>query len=188
MPLSTDPTTRTAQLLTLKGDIAANVNPIPAGRPFAGTAINALPNSGDANFEIALWYSSQAIPNFWVFRSSVTTDKARESIDWTEVLTGAPLPTLKQWAFDTLTKNGSFNPSLENERVGFTSIFSGTGYANTRNNLLSASTRLANRIEKLFFSVATGPNGGNGSTQATAAVTAVEGSISGVDVEQARNS
>lgn len=188
MPLSTDPTTRAAQLVTLKADIIANANLIPAGRPFAGTPINTLPNSPDANFEIAFWYSSQASPSFWVFKSSVTTDKARESIDWNEVLTGAPLPTLKQWAFDTMTKNGSFNPSLENERVGFTSIFAGASYVNTRTNLLNVSTRLANRVEKLFSSIATGPGGGNGLAQAASAVTAVEGGISGVDVEQARNS
>lgn len=66
-----------AQLATLKADIAANTNTIPAGRPFAGTAINALPNTPDANFEIALWYGLTASPAYLAWRTDVSLTALR---------------------------------------------------------------------------------------------------------------
>lgn len=141
----------TTQLQTLKAWIVAN-----AGSVFDQSTADTL--------------NAQASPDFWLFRTSVPTDKARESVDWDEVLTGSPLSQLKQWAFDTLLANGDFNPSLENERVGFTTIFSGAAYANTRTNLLNASTRLATLGEKVLSIVGTDPGGGDGSAQNESAV------------------
>ena len=56
----------TAQLQTLKADIAANTNTIN------GVQIKDMPNSGDANFAIAKWYSQTATPDFYVWRSNVS--------------------------------------------------------------------------------------------------------------------
>jgi hypothetical protein len=61
-----------AQLATLKAAIAANTATIPAGQPwtggYAGQAINALPNGGDANAAIAGWYNLPASPAWTVWR------------------------------------------------------------------------------------------------------------------------
>ena len=141
----------TAQLQTLKQWVIDNAN--SAFDQSTANLLNAL-----------------ATPDFWVFRTSVTTDKAREALVWSEILTGSPLSVLKQWAFNTLTHNGDFNPSVENERVGFTSIFDGAAYAGTRANLLSASTRKSTLGEKLLSILGTGPGGGDGSAQAASAV------------------
>jgi len=62
-----------AQLATLKADIAANTNTIPAGQPwtnsFAGQAINTIPNAGDGNATIAAWYNQTASPAYVVWRT-----------------------------------------------------------------------------------------------------------------------
>jgi hypothetical protein len=61
-----------AQLTTLKADVAANTNTIPAGQPwtgsFAGMQVKNVPNSGDGNAAIAGWYNLAAAPDFTVWR------------------------------------------------------------------------------------------------------------------------
>ena len=137
-----------------------------------GTYINANlmdPPLNDQELAIAL--NAQASPDFWVFKTSVATDTARESLDWDEVLdetTG--LTELQRWGLDTLLHNGDFNPALEQTRDGLVAIFPGADFVNTRASILAASTRLATLGEKVLSSVGTGPAGGDGSDQTHCAV------------------
>lgn len=182
-----------AQLQALKADIAANTNTIPAGQPwtgaFAGVAVKDVPNSGDGNFAVAGWYSQAAVPDFWVWRSSVTKSELVNStstdgttFNWT----GAGFITRSQGERDAWRElfNGSdvVNPSLSQVRQAFADIFSGAtapAPAN-RTHLLTIARRKALRVEKMFAT-------GTGST-GSPAVMSFEGTISGQDIETARNS
>lgn len=137
----------------------------------AQAVIDALADGN--NNAIVAWYS-QVDPAFWVFLDSVSTDKAREAIDWAEILApGNKISAESRWAFDILTANGDFNPTLQNTRAGLDEIFS--GFNNTRTALLLIATRNATEFEKVFAITATGPGGGNGSAQAQAAEAIVVG-------------
>lgn len=57
-----------AQLATLKTNLTANTATIPAGMPFAGTQVNAVPNTADGNAAVASWYNLEASPAFVVWR------------------------------------------------------------------------------------------------------------------------
>lgn len=70
-----------AQLQTLKTSIDGNTNTIPAGRPFAGTAINALPATDDANIEIALWYNGLVNPIYLVWNQAAAIKSIRGAVD-----------------------------------------------------------------------------------------------------------
>jgi hypothetical protein len=70
-----------AQLATFKANIAANATAIPAGRPFAGTAINALPSTDDANIEIANWYNLTASPAYTVWNTAVPIKSIRAAVN-----------------------------------------------------------------------------------------------------------
>lgn len=180
-----------AQKTALKADIAANANTIPAGRPFAGTAINAMPNSPDANFEIARWYSLLfPAVDFWVWRSSVSKGELVNSVspdgttfNW--VGNGFITRSVgEQTAWKELFNGtNTVNPSLANVRQAFADIFSGTGNAaSNRTHLLAVARRKANNIEKLLATAI-----GTGTT-ASPALAGYEGSVTGTQVEDARNS
>lgn len=74
-----------AQRVTLKAHILANANTIPAGYSwsggFVGQAINALPNTPDANNAIAGWYSLVADPVYAVWSTAVTLKALRAAAD-----------------------------------------------------------------------------------------------------------
>lgn len=75
MPLTT------AQLQTLKTSIDGNANTVAAGRPFAGTAINALPNNDDGNIEIAFWYNTVSSPAYLVWNQAAQIKSIRGAVD-----------------------------------------------------------------------------------------------------------
>ncbi|UCC32129.1 MAG: hypothetical protein JSU86_07570 [Phycisphaerales bacterium] len=160
------------QIAEFAVDLAANQDP---------DIVDALVN-GRTGF-IAKWYNQEAVPAYWVFKTSVTTDDARKAFDWEEILTGAPVDALNRWAFDTLMANGDFDPSSENNRNGLARMF--TGQPNTKLNILAASTRKGSKIEKLFAQAATGPGGGDGSAQTAAAVAVFVGEVTTEDVQKA---
>jgi hypothetical protein len=186
MPLTT------AQLQTLKADIAANT----ATATWQGvpTAINALPNNSDANFAIADWYNATAAPDFWVWRSSVTKSElvnttstdadgvTTRTFNWT----GTGFITRSQGERDAFAAlfNGtnSVNASLPQVRQAFADIFSGnTAPApSNRTHLLNVARRKATRAEKLLAA-------GTG-TAASPATMGFEGTLSYFDVGSARNS
>ena len=200
-----------AQLTTLKTDIAANVNTIPTGRPFAGTAINALPNNSDAHAEIAVWYSTAASPDYFVWDKAVEVLTILNNLTFTNYTPNdAPdnTNTFNNRAFTVQIKQQnlallflgrtSFDATKVNLRSGLndatTNLLTGTAGA-TRSggwaNILPILSRKANRVEKLFAiddgagigNTVTDPRGAN--TNPDLAV--YEGPISGADVEQARN-
>lgn len=75
-----------AQLTTLKADIAANTNTIPAGQPwtgaFAGVQVKNVPNNGDGRFAIAGWYSQIASPSFLVWQTAAKVKDILDAITW----------------------------------------------------------------------------------------------------------
>lgn len=190
-----------AQLSTLKADIAANVNVIPVGRPFAGTAINLLPNTADANFEIARWYNLTASPDFTVWRD-ISMEIVLGLITYAN-MTPLDIPDGTQtWANRSLACQGKqFN--LQNLTIGrstapmkrtnyraamqdcLTNLPAGAGGSLISagwTNVRDAAKFLATYAEKLFST-------GTGSTGSPADLaTNGEGTITGTDVENARNS
>lgn len=175
----------TAQLQTLKADLAANANTVLVGG--VATAISAVPRNGDTAFAVAAWYNLAASPDFWVWKSSVSkgelvqvtsvdgtnfnwsgngfiTRSAGEQAAWREIFNGT----------------GACNPSLPNVRQAFADIFSGTGNAAAnRTHLLAIARRKASAAEKLF-TTGTGSTGSPG-------VMGPEGGLSVTNVDDAWN-
>lgn len=164
-----------AQLQALKTDILAD--PALAGQP----------NNSDGAFAIAAAYNLAAVPDFWVWRTSVTKEELVQSasVDGTTFSwTGAGFITRSVGERDAwrelFGEGGTCNPSLANVRQAFQDIFSGgtaPAPAN-RTHLATVARRKALRGEKLFAT-------GTGST-VSPAVMAVEGNLSYQDVQTAR--
>jgi hypothetical protein len=208
----------TAQLQTLKTDIAANTATVLYGG--SQVAINTLPNNGDANFAIAAWYNGVAVPDYIVWRD-LAMDKVLDTITFASMtpadavptvtgLSGNPtvaaqatydnqMATLNTWRARSLSCQGKqFN--LQNLTIGrttapmkktnyraamqdcLTNIPAGASGANIAANWVGVRDGAkfqANRIEKLL---ATGAG-----TTATPSDLSHEGTISGDEVEAARN-
>lgn len=162
-----------AQLTTLKVDIAANTNQIN------GVPINTMPNSGDANFAIAKWYSTLASPSWTVWKTTVTITEIGRKFNGSE-LAGLTTANVQRLTCIALYGTSGINPSLADQRAFFDDVFSGAGGTITRPALLALWKRLALRIEKLF-STGTG-------TDLAPATMGYEGSVTANDIEMARNS
>lgn len=154
-----------------------------------GTDIRA--NDGSEGFppigqigDVAAWYNTEDDTK-WAFKTSVDTDDALKAIDYSEVLNVlTPLSDIKRWAFDAMMRNGDFNPTIENNRDALVAIFS-SDYSNTRAALLSEATRHPTRCEVLFMQAATGPAGGDGSSQTNAAALVFEGDVTNSEIDAA---
>lgn len=195
-------TLTSAQLTTLKNDIAANTNTPSDGSVYASTPINQIPNNDDGNTAIAGWYSKVASPTFYVYRTNVPIDDIRDQINWSNMtpadapdgtqtwLNRATAAQGKQFNLQLLltSSTGTINAAKPNIRAGLTDALTnfptGTGgallsggWGTVRDNALA---RAALRIEKLFAT-------GSGATAATAATMAVEGAINLGVVSAARN-
>jgi hypothetical protein len=183
-----------AQLQTLKADIL--VDP----------AFTGVPNSADGNLLIATAYNTTHVPNFFVYRTNVPTQDIFDQVVWANLTpTDTPDGTQawanhslacqgKQFNLQTLLMGqGTINAAKSNIRAGLqdalTNVPAGAsgaliaaGWVGVRDNALA---RLARRIEALFASV-----GGaqDGTTAAKAATLVVEGTISGQQIQDARNS
>lgn len=155
----------TAQLLTLKADIAAD------------PVLSAFPNNSDGAFEIAAAYNQVFIPAFRVWKTDVPTKDAKKAMVWTEYI-GRSVGERDAWQF--MLSNGTINAADTNVRQGIADIFSGPGGATTRANLTAIAKRDATRAEKLF---ATGTG-----TELSPATMVFEGNLSYQDVQDARNS
>ena len=182
-----------AQLQTLKTDIAANTNTVTFGG--SPVQIKDLPNSPDANAEIAAWYSAQASPSYWLWRTSIFESEITRSASadattwsWTAYI-GRSQGERDAWARLFMGGGSGMNPSLTNVRQGLADIFSGAGGSAQRTHLLAICRRPALRVEKLLAVAATGP-GNDGGTRGTATnpdATTHEGYITYQDVTAARN-
>lgn len=195
-----------AQLATLKADILANTNAIPAGYPWSGSLvgqpINAIPNdSGDGNAAVAGWYNLLASPDYYGYRRSISSTDVFNKIDFAK-MTPADAPDGTQtWANRSLCCQGKqFNLQLILDRSiidatqsqtratlqdALTSIPSGTGGA-TVSAWVPVRDILQEKItnaEKLFSSGGTGgvPPGGTPTTRT------IYGNISPLDVNSALN-
>lgn len=193
-----------SQLQALKNDIASNANQIN------GTAINAMPSNDDANFAIAAWYSGIASPDFFVFRSNVTTSEIFDQVTWANYTPADSPDTTVQWSNRSLACQGkqfnlqillqgqpSVNAGKINLRAGLndatTNLPSGASGASRSGGwagILTILRRQAKNIERLF-AVQTSGVGTNGADPLGAstnpALPVFEGSIGFQDVAQARS-
>lgn len=203
----------TVQLQALKANIAASTDVVPAGLAdcgaFVGVQVNAIPNSADGNFCIATLYNQMVSPSFYVYRTNIPVQEVFDAIVWANFTPADAVPTdtalnnaifqsrqiacqTKQMNVQTMLMGQSvLNGAKANIRAGLqdalTNIPSGVngatraaGWVTVRDNVLA---RPARRIEKLYADT----SGGNGSTASTAATLTYEGTVTGSDVEQARN-
>lgn len=160
-----------AQLITLGNHIRANTDQ---------EVIDALAVGSSTN--LAEWYNRVASPNFYVFVDYVDeADIKNMGIDWTQHLS---LNAVQLSVFGQLM-SGGFDPRPDSVRTALASIFAGAGQANTRNQLLSLSTKLASNVEKLFAVNGTGPAGGDGSSATNSALAVVYGTVSARQITQA---
>jgi len=152
------------QLTTLAADILAD------------PVLNAFPQTPDGADAIAKLYNLNATPDFYVWKTSVSTDEVRKSIVWLEYLASS---VSEKSAFELMLSNGVIDPSDVNVRDGIEKIFGNQNQQTTRDNLISLSKRLATRVEKLF-AVGTG-------TVPTPATMGFEGKLTYQDVDSARS-
>ncbi len=107
-----------AQLATLKADIAANTNQI------GGVQIKDMPNNDDAAFAIAAWYSANASPDFNVFRSNIPVDEVYDQITWANFTPSDAPDNTATWTNRSLSCQGKqFN--LQTMLVGRASFNAG---------------------------------------------------------------
>lgn len=158
------------QLATLKAAILAD--PVLAEKP----------NNPDGNFDIAAAFNANSVPDFYVWRSSVTIDEIMlNGFDWTRV---DNLTVGKSRIWEWMTALGSINPSQSNVRAGVLAVFSAAGDLANRTAVFSHSQRLATRGEKLY---AVGTGTSTTDQGIGPAVMGYEGQLSYSDIEQARN-
>jgi hypothetical protein len=177
----------------------------------ADAVLNALPQTADSNLFIAAAFNLTAVPDYWVWRSSVTrsevyhqtglgTDGVTQSVwDWA-TFKAQTVPEQNSW---TQMFMGDTAPVGKlNLRDGIFNIFNGgvgTASGKQRVHILNVSRRKATRAEKLFavVVVATGgilPTVDTGNTIAQARGSALnpdnlgfEGAVTAADVDAARN-
>jgi len=162
------------QLQTLKTAILAD--PVLAAK--AGTA--------DGRYDIAAALNLAAAPDYWVWRTSVSTDalQADPGFDWTRV---DNLTTGKARIWEWITSAPTINPAQANVRAGFAATWSAAGDAATLAAVLGVCRRTCRRAEKLFTVASSGGTGARGSATNPDTMT-FEGSVSVNDVEAALNS
>ena len=178
------------QITTFAAAIAANTDQ---------TIVDAL--AAGNNNAIVAWYNQTASPAVWVFKDSVDTDSAFKAIDKSEyidvpasggttvtqliqALEAASLARRQEVALNLMFANGTYDPSLEANRDALVAIFP-SSMPNTRAAMLADGTRQATYAEALFITTASGPAGGDGSSQNNSAIAGFIGSVSLQDVRDA---
>lgn len=156
--------------------LAIELRPALAADIDADPAFAAIPNTPDGSLQIAQAYNLLANPDFYVWRSNVSTAEVRDVLVWAEY---DALSVSKQNAFEFLCSNGIINPSRVNVRQGISSIFGSPQQSQTRDALINIGRRLATRAEKLFAD-------GDG-TEGSPAIMVFEGQLTWQDVHNARN-
>lgn len=161
-----------SQQATLKADIALD------------PALSILPLTSDGAFAIAAVYNLDAVPDYWVWRTSVPVQDIYERTtpegtiwSWTTYIARS---AAERDCWQELTASGTMNASLVNVRQGLVDIFSGAGGAAQRAHVAAISRRRATRAEKLYAV-------GAGTTVAPATMTTFEGLLSYADVEASRS-
>ncbi len=131
-----------AQLTTFKSDLDANTDTVIVQALIDGT-----------NNVIAAWYNDNVSPDFFVWRTEITTAEVKSVVDWSEYIGRSDG---ERGAFILLIEDGIVDASRVNVRSGFTDIFSGPQGAVTRTALIALAKRLANRIEAVLISSGSG--------------------------------
>lgn len=159
-----------AQLATLKADIAANSD------------LNVFPNTADGAVAIANLYNLLASPAFWVWNTSVSFQTVSNQILSTDV---ANLTTANSTRLQVLLQLNpvTYDFSVADKRAMFPAVFTLGSMSGTVNALAAIYARQATRVEKLFANT----SGGNGATNATAATATFQGTLTYQDVLQARS-
>lgn len=188
----------------LKADIAANTATVT----YQGNqvAIKDLPNTGDANNEIANWYNQAVSPAYWGWRSDLSkeelTQESGVDSDGTTVTafvwggaTGGFInrSQAERDAFNTIFgADHNVNPTLANVRTAFADIFSGAGAGAVANraHCFAKGRRSVTRVEKLYVSATVGgpQQTGNRGAATNPDTLGFEGSLSNTDVSNARDS
>ena len=191
-----------AQKTTLKNDIAANTNQVSVGGG-APVAINTLGNDPDSNAAIATWYNGQASPDFTVWRD-LPMETVLNTITFASMTPADAVPTTpsltvdvyraralccqgKQFNLQNLTlgrttapmKRTNYRAAIQDCLTNIPAGASGALIAANWTGVRDAAKFLANRIERLF---ATGTG-----TTGTPGDLVVEGSITGADIQLARD-
>ena len=113
-----------AQLPSLKANILANANTIPAGETwtgsFAGMAVSAVPNNGDGNAAVAGWYNLASAPA-WIVWRDLPMETVLDTIAFQNMTPADPVPavdlTIQTWIARSLACQGKqFN--LQNLTIG----------------------------------------------------------------------
>ena len=144
----------------------------------ADPVLAALPRNSDGAFDIAVAFNKTAAPAFTVWKTRVFTTQIGDNIVATELANMAQVDLIRLQTIVMLSEDG-VNPSLADRRAFFDDVFSGGAGAGTRAKLLILWKRLATRAEAVFAT-------GTGTNAAPATMT-VEGPLSPIDVETARN-
>lgn len=176
-----------AQLTALKAHITASGD------------LNTEPMNGDGHFNIAAKMNLTAVPDYFIWRSSVsrteiynTTGDASSTWNWATYKSQS-VTEQGTWREIFMGDLAPFNRL--NTRVGVKEIFSGSAAQNTqRDHVLSIGRRTATRAEKLFGVAVISPPANTGNNTGTARGTTTnpdepgfEGNITPSDVQQARN-
>ena len=158
-----------AQLQTLKAAILAD--PVLAGKP----------QTPDGAFEIAAAMNTVAVPDFFVWRTSVTIDEIMQNgFDWTRV---DNLTVGKARIWEWMMSTGTLHPNQANVRSGILATFGTSGDLATRLATFVHCQRLAMRVEKLY---AVGTGATTTEQGVGPATLTFEGAISYQDVLDAR--
>ena len=140
--------------------------------------------AGDAAV-IAEYYNQPTSPAFWGYPSNVSVAAVVDAIDGGEYLVlgaNAAASNLHHNLLDLVLRNGVIHPGSVAVRNQLLDIFPAGTAPLTRAAILSACTRVMNNVEKVFKTTATGPAGGDGSAQNSAANLPFEGTVSGNDI------
>jgi hypothetical protein len=165
MPLS-DP-----QLIILGDNIRANPDP---------DVMSWLADGADN--DIATWYSDAAnqAPEVWVLVDSLTRDQVIASMDWAAEYDPGFKDDMTAIVFLVAAQ---YDPRPAGNRHALNAVFAGA--SNTKTAVLAAATRAATPAESLYITPATGPGGGDGSSQGQSALAVFSGSVSSAEVSRA---
>lgn len=81
-----------AQLTTLKNGITANANVMPAGQPYAGTAVKDVPHNDDGAAAVAWWYGQAAAGPYRVWHPQANLKDIRSAVDMSKFTPTDPVP------------------------------------------------------------------------------------------------
>jgi hypothetical protein len=150
----------------------------------ADPVLAALPLNSDSSFAIAAEFNKDAVPTFYVWRSSLDINEIMSNgFDWTRV-DNMTVGEARIWQF--MTQLGTINPSRANVRAGVNEAFKGTAQDNTtRLAIYGHCQRPATRFERVF---ATGAGTTSDDIGTGPGTMVLEGPVSYQSIDLARDS